>query len=163
LLHLADQHLGLEGLGHEIVRADLDSLVLVKGLECSGEKDDGHRTQCGHRTQGGADLVPVLVRHHQIHEHEIGSLLLRLADGLLAAPRLDEDKILLAEGQLHDLLDRHAVIRHQDPSGHAILLGEYARGFRPGTPALAYAPARHPPLELGHSSQPGRTGDTLPV
>jgi hypothetical protein len=117
--------LRLERLGDKIIGTGLDSLVFVKGLEGSGEKNDGHCTEHGFCTQCGADLVAVLVRHHQVQEHKVRSLLFRPADGLLAAPRLDEDEILLAESQLHDFLDRDAVIRHQYPRGHTILLGEH--------------------------------------
>jgi hypothetical protein len=121
LLYLADQDLRFKRLGDEIVRAHPGALIFVVPLERSSEHDDRHRTQYGFRPQSGTDLVPILVRHNQIQENEVRALLLRLVDRFLAASRLDEDEPFFAEGQLHDLLDRHTVVGHKNSRGHAIL------------------------------------------
>jgi hypothetical protein len=145
LLDFPDQDLGLERLGDKIIRPGLGPLVLVISLESPSQQDDRHRTQRGFRPQSGTHLVPILVRHDQIQENEVRTLFLGLADRLLTTARLDEDERLFAEGQLHDLLDRHTIIGHKNSRGHAILLCEGATHLRS---TISYLEAS--------SSRPGR-------
>ena len=74
------QHLnGVEGLGHIVVRPDVQPQDLVGVLALGGEKDDGDVLRL---PQLGGGPNPVQPRHHDVHEDEVDLVLLYHVQGL---------------------------------------------------------------------------------
>ena len=65
-----------------------------------------------------ADLEAVLVRHHDVEEHEVEGLLAQEPERLLAAARGRDVKALLLEDGVLEVQDVLVVVDDQDSLGH---------------------------------------------
>ena len=108
---LPQELLGVERLGNDGVAAEPVGPVPVEGLE--GPRQEHHRDPGRGRIRldGLADLVAVLLRHDDVGQDQVGHLAgLDPVEQPLTVRYTDELVFAVGEGQLHDLLNREAVI-----------------------------------------------------
>ena len=95
--HAGRQLVGVEGLGHVVVGAQVQALGLVRRGALGRQEDDRDGAPLA---QLAHDLDAVEVEHHDVQEHDVRPQLLGLLEGFLATTRRDDAKALLAEGRV---------------------------------------------------------------
>src|SRR2546429_3213763 len=128
---------GAEGLRDVVVRAHVESELLVYVPSLRGEED--HRNVLGRRARLDvlADLVAVELRHHDVQHDEIGLLGLHLFERLFSIERGDDLVALHPQTEVQDVDDVDLVVDDQDlPFGHPTHLLLDMDLYRPLTPLL---------------------------
>ena len=116
--HFAKQLVGVERLRHDRIAAEPFGPLTVERLERPGEQDD--RDARGRRVLLDllADLVAVLLGHHDVGENEIGRVLPRFLESEPAVRDARQQIFGVGEHQLDDFLNGQAVVGHEDLFSH---------------------------------------------
>ena len=109
-LDLAEELLGVERLRHDRVRADPVGALAVEGLERSGQQDHRNARRLRVALDRLADLVAVLLGHHDVGEDQVGAGLADLLEGPHSVAHADELVLAVGKRQLDDLLNRQTVV-----------------------------------------------------
>jgi hypothetical protein len=117
-VHLTDEGLGLEGLGHVTRCAGARSALFVEGFEGAGEKQYGNVGEVGVGFDCLTHLVAVLSGHHDVGEDQVRTSLLGALQRVVSVVDGHESHVLARKTDIHDLLDRDTVIRQQQRLGH---------------------------------------------
>ena len=121
LVNAVYQCLGLEGLFQVSVGAHRFGVRGVEVLEGAGQQQDGDLHEIRVVSDGRADLVATLARHHHVGEDYVGSQGSSGLDGVVPVVHGDHLEVFVGETDLHHLLDGDAVIGEQQGPGHAFL------------------------------------------
>lgn len=124
----------LDGLGQKVVEAAAEKLLPHALHSVGGQGDDGHHGEIGvflaHLPDMLGGLHAVHVRHHVVHEDQVGPDLGHLPQGLRAGAGGVDLHLIGAKQTLADLQVQGLVVHHQD---HRFGGGEgvVAAGVRP--------------------------------
>ena len=110
-LDAGQQLLALKGLGHVVVRAQLQAQHLIKGFLLGGQHDDGNLRYLPH---GAAYLPAVHARQHDIQNHQAGGILLEGGQRLIPAAINGRIVAILFQIQLYQLGDVGIVVHDHD-------------------------------------------------
>lgn len=113
----AKQHFfGIEGLGDEVIRAQLQrgQDVVVPGT--AGQEDDRDVCRGGHGPQVLAHLEAIHVRQDAVHQDQMGHLLVSQAQCLLAVLRVQQHVAVLLQEEPEHFGDIWLVLDQQDAS-----------------------------------------------
>ena len=113
-----DELVRVEGLRDDHVAADPVGALPVEGLEGSGEQDHGDARGGRIALDRFADLVTVLLRHHDVGEDEVRPRGLERFDRLPSVGNAGQLVARSGKRQLDDFLDRQAVVGQQDLFAH---------------------------------------------
>ena len=113
--------LGVKGLGHIIVGAQLQADDLVVVLHAGGEHDDGHGRQARIAAHHSGHVLAVAVRQHQVQDHQVGLLPAKDVQGRLAV--VGDQYLIAALLQVgaRQPDDLPVVIYYKDPLRHQLL------------------------------------------
>ena len=103
--------LGVKGLDHVIVGAQLQAQHLVKGLALGGEH---HHRGIARLADAAAHFQAVHPGHHHIQQHHVGLDLVELFQALLAVAGRGDLIALLGQVQAQQLTDVGVIIHHKD-------------------------------------------------
>jgi hypothetical protein len=106
----SDESVGVKGLGHVKVGADLLAALAIELLSLGGEEDDVDVAKAKFVFDGVADVEAVLFGHHDVEEDEVGLLLADCFEGLFAVVRGEKVYTLVFE-LFQCLLDECAQMR----------------------------------------------------
>src|SRR5215471_530092 len=119
---LGQQLLRVKGLRDDGLRTDTLRPLAVERLERSREQNNRNASRRGISLDHLANLVAVLFRHDDVSQDEVGTLLAKLLQRLLPVRDADEVVVAVGERQLHDLLDREAIVREKNFLAHGFKL-----------------------------------------
>ena len=103
--------LGVKGLDHVIVRAQLQAQHLVKGLALGGQH---HHRGVAQLADAAADLQAIHLGHHHIQQHHIGLDLIELVQTFFAVVRGGDLVALLGQIKPQQLADVGIVVHDED-------------------------------------------------
>src|SRR5262249_12760401 len=119
LAHLRQELARAEGLGDVAVAAGIARLLLIARARVGGDGDHGYRLELGNGLDAAGRLVAVDHRELDVHEDEVGLVLRRHGDALLAGHGLDH----LVAGAGQEIADDGSVVLgvldHEDALAHA--------------------------------------------
>ena len=130
-----DDLLGIEGLYHVVIGAQLQPQNLIEGFALGGEHDDG---AVAFLADLAADLPAVQLGHHDIQEDEGGLFAFEFGNGLLAVVGHYHLEALFFEVEAQQLADIQVVIGYQDLVHHWFFLLIGSRPVRFGHSFLNY-------------------------
>ena len=102
---------GLEGLGHIVVRPQVQAQDLVRILAFGGEEDDGGAAAL---PKGGQGAQPVHHRHHDVQQDEVHFFPVQDLQGLLPVAGGEDMVVRLGEIDLQRGDDVRVVVTDQD-------------------------------------------------
>ena len=106
-----------EGLGHVVVRAQLQAEHALVLLHLGGEDDDG---RVGLLAIDAHELVAAHLRHHQVEDDQVGLFLAGDVDRLLPVRGGDDAEALLSQIGGNQFANFAFVINHQECLGHSL-------------------------------------------
>jgi hypothetical protein len=118
LANLVDESLAFERLCDVAVGARIPRSHFVERLERPRQEKHRDSGECGIVLDRFADLVTVLLRHHDVGEHDVGAQFLRLPDCVIAVVDSDDAEVLAGKRDPDHLLNRDRVVREQKVLGH---------------------------------------------
>ena len=113
-MHAGEQLLEAERLDEVVVGPGLESLDPVPHLVPRGQHQDAQLVP--RRPQPAADLEAIDPGQHDVEDDEVGKVLARLLEALLAGGRLDDAVPLVGQAAADDGPDLRVVVDDQDAS-----------------------------------------------